>query len=91
MRAIFSETGVDKKEKTFLLDTEHSKEICKVKNVNGADTEIMYMSQKGRLFTQDMFTKELKYSKKEHKKNKELLARLHADMYQELYGAVEEG
>lgn len=91
MRAIFSEIGADKKEKTFVLDTDKSKEICKVKNINGIDTEIMYISQKGRLFTQDMFTKELKYSKKEHKKNKELLARLHADMYQELYGAVEEG
>ena len=51
----------------------------------------MYISEKGRLFIQDAVTKELKYSIAEHKANKTLLARLHPDKYEEIYGKVEEG
>ncbi|WP_418963231.1 hypothetical protein [Butyribacter intestini] len=91
MRAIFSEVSADKKEKTFVLDTKCSREVCKVKNVNGAVTGTMYISEKGRLFIQDAVTKELKYSIAEHKANKTLLARLHPDKYEEIYGKVEEG
>lgn len=91
MRAIFSEKGADDKEKTFVLDTKRSKEICKVKNQNGAVTEVMYMSEKGRLFRQNIVTKELRYSQKEHKANKILLARLYPDEYEKIYGKVEEG